>query len=95
MRFWWVAEPPKILHYGLLWTVNTPAKYQFDKHWFYDFQATKCPPWNDLHKAKPRGGLFKHPPRASEFTTKVRKPQWLSNALQQTRTCSCRSCSSL
>ena len=39
------AEPPKVLHYGLLWQVpGTP--YSFDKHWHYQFNPLACPPWD-------------------------------------------------
>lgn len=38
------AEPPKVLHYGLLWEVAGTG-YKFDKHWHYDFDPLKCPPW--------------------------------------------------
>ncbi len=68
-----IAEPPKILHYGLLWEVNDPGKYSFDKHWHYEFQATRCPPWDlEGEHTDAKGGLFPHPPRASSFNTSVR-----------------------
>lgn len=79
-----LAEPPKILHYGLLWEVNDPAKYSFDKHWHYEFQATRCPPWDlEGEHTDAKGGLFAHPPRASSFNTSVRRftcrrPRWKS-----------------
>jgi hypothetical protein len=39
-----LAEPPKVLHYGLLW--NVPGtQYSFDKHWHYSFDPLSCPPW--------------------------------------------------
>jgi hypothetical protein len=39
-----VVEPPKVLHYGLLW--NVPGtQYSFDKHWHYSFDPLSCPPW--------------------------------------------------
>ena len=35
-----------VLHYGLLWDVaGSSPKYTFDKHWHYDFDPFKCPPW--------------------------------------------------
>ena len=68
-----VAEAPKILHYGLLWEVNDSDKYSFDKHWHYEFQATRCPPWDlEGEHTDAKGGLFPHPPRASSFNTSVR-----------------------
>jgi hypothetical protein len=39
------AEPPKVLHYGLLWSVPG-TEYSFDKHWHYSFDPLTCPPWN-------------------------------------------------
>ena len=33
-----------VLHYGLLWDV-VGTNYTFDKHWHYDFDPFKCPPW--------------------------------------------------
>lgn len=39
------AEPPKVIHYGLLW--NVPGTdYSFDKHWHYQFNPLVCPPWD-------------------------------------------------
>ncbi|DBA88087.1 TPA: hypothetical protein ACH3X2_005086 [Trebouxia sp. C0005] len=62
------ATPPKVLHYGLIYTIAN-TNYTFDKHWHYDFDATACPPWN-MNTDHPKKGLFPHPPRASSFTTK-------------------------
>lgn len=62
------ATPPKVLHYGLIYTVSN-TNYTFDKHWHYDFDATACPPW-DMSTDHPKRGLFPHPPRASSFITK-------------------------
>ena len=67
--FFYVAAPPKVLHYGLIFTVEN-TNYTFDKHWHYDFDATACPPW-DMTTDRPKRGLFPHPPRASSLTTKV------------------------
>ena len=44
------AAPPKVLHYGILWNVTgslpgAQPLYQFDKHWFEEFDALACPPW--------------------------------------------------
>lgn len=63
------AAPPKVLHYGLIYTVPN-STYTFDKHWHYDFDATACPPW-DLNTDHPKKGMFPHPPRALSFKTKV------------------------
>lgn len=64
-----VAVPPKVLHYGLHWEIGSYG-YEFDKHWFYDFDALQCPPWNLTDRS--RGGMFKHPPHPATYTTKVR-----------------------
>ncbi|KAL0035276.1 hypothetical protein WJX79_009858 [Trebouxia sp. C0005] len=65
------ATPPKVLHYGLIYTIAN-TNYTFDKHWHYDFDATACPPWN-MNTDHPKKGLFPHPPRASSFTTKAKE----------------------
>ncbi|KAL4451469.1 hypothetical protein ABPG75_007131 [Micractinium tetrahymenae] len=62
-------SPPKVLHYGILWNVTSALPgaepiFQFDKHWFEEFDALACPPW-DINKQ----GLFSHPPRLSDFNT--------------------------
>ncbi|EIE24386.1 hypothetical protein COCSUDRAFT_40799 [Coccomyxa subellipsoidea C-169] len=59
--------PPKVLHYGLHWEVGKTG-YEFDKHWFYDFDALQCPPWNLTGNS--RGGLFRHPPHPATYPTK-------------------------
>ena len=64
-----VAVPPKVLHYGLLWEVDS-TPYKFDKHWHNGFDALQCPPWN-LNSTVPAGGLFPHPPGPKTFQTKV------------------------
>ena len=69
MRGGWCAVPPKVLHYGLDWKIGNTG-YEFDKHWFYDFDALQCPPWN-LSTDRSTGGLFKHPPHPSLYPTKV------------------------
>ncbi|EFN59242.1 hypothetical protein CHLNCDRAFT_138234 [Chlorella variabilis] len=64
-----VVEPPKVLHYGLLW--NVPGTdYSFDKHWHYSFDPLSCPPW-EIGKSprESRKGLFAHPPNARSFKT--------------------------
>ena len=62
------AVPPKVLHYGLDWKIGKTG-YEFDKHWFYDFDALMCPPWNLTDRSK--GGLFQHPPHPDLYPTKV------------------------
>lgn len=66
-----VVEPPKVLHYGLYYEVAN-TDYKFDKHWHYDFNPFKCPPWDLSPNADSsrKGGLLPHPPRASSFKTK-------------------------
>lgn len=63
------AGIPKLLHYGLLFEVQ---KYKFDKHWHYDFDVTKCPPWNLKDPARAREGIFQNPPRPSTLPNKAR-----------------------
>ena len=49
------------------------------QHWHYQFEATTCPPWDleGKHTEK-KGGLFPHPPRASDFKSHVRLRRVLS-----------------
>lgn len=63
----WGAEPPRVLHYGLLWVVKD-YNYAFDKAWFKKFDPQQCPPW-DLSQERPTAGLFPLPPSPSTFTT--------------------------
>jgi len=49
---------PKVMHYGLLFSVDD---YQFDKHWHFDFDVTKCPPWVDFGRNS-KAGIFEPPP---------------------------------
>jgi hypothetical protein len=66
-----VSEAPAVLHYGLVWDVVGPEKYSFDKHWHYDFDPLKCPPW-DLSPGADgaaKGGLFPHAPSPKAFQT--------------------------
>ncbi|GAB4815655.1 hypothetical protein N2152v2_002701 [Parachlorella kessleri] len=63
------VDPPKVLHYGLHWSVKG-YNYEFDKHWHFDFDPLVCPPWelsDDPKKTKK--GLFAHPPSPKQFTT--------------------------
>ena len=46
-------------------------RYKFDKHWHYDFNATKCPPWDLSDPKRRNAGLFGHPPRYTTLTNKV------------------------
>jgi hypothetical protein len=62
--------PPKVLHYGLEWEVGDSG-YLFDKHWYFQFDALQCPPWN-LSEARPSGGLFRHPPHPATYPREVR-----------------------
>ncbi|KAL6753820.1 peptidyl serine alpha-galactosyltransferase [Haematococcus lacustris] len=57
---------PKVTHYGLLFDIG--LSYKFDKHWHYDFDVTRCPPW-DLGE-RPTGGVFQPPPRPSQLLSK-------------------------
>ena len=61
------AVPPKVLHYGLHWEIGN-TKYEFDKHWHFNFDALQCPPWN-MSAEVPDGGLFRHPPHPATYPT--------------------------
>lgn len=64
-----VLEPPKVLHYGLLWQVPG-TQYSFDKHWHYQFDPLSCPPWNvGTDPRQSHKGLFAHPPAPRSFKT--------------------------
>ncbi|GFR43751.1 hypothetical protein Agub_g4863 [Astrephomene gubernaculifera] len=63
---------PKLMHYGLLFEVG--KNYSFDKHWHYDFDVTKCPPWDLTDPKRRRHGIFPEPPRPST----LKKPQVFS-----------------
>lgn len=60
------AEPPRVLHYGLLWEVKG-HNYAFDKSWYKNFDPQQCGPW-DLSAERPTAGLFPPPPSPSTFT---------------------------
>ena len=60
------AEPPRVLHYGLLWEVKG-HNYAFDKAWYKNFDAQQCGPW-DMSAERPTAGLFPLPPSPSTFT---------------------------
>lgn len=62
------AGVPKLMHYGLQFTVDD---YQFDKHWHYQFDVAKCAPWDMTGVKDRKGGLFPHPPRPSTLSQKV------------------------
>lgn len=51
------------MHYGLLFDIE--EEYKYDKHWYYDFDITICPPWDLSSPSK--SGLFPHPPAISEL----------------------------
>ena len=61
---------PKVLHYGLEWEIPGSG-WRFDKHWFQNFDALACAPW-DLAQDKPMQGLFQHPPHPASLSSKVR-----------------------
>jgi hypothetical protein len=47
-----------------------PPPRSFDKHWFFQFDVHKCPPWN-LDVARPMEGLFPPPPHPDRLKSKV------------------------
>lgn len=60
------TEVPLVMHYGLIYKIGD---WEFDKHWYFDFDVHKCPPW-DL-KGKPKAGLFPPPPYPDKLPNKV------------------------
>eukprot|EP00879_Flechtneria_rotunda_P011174 GHRR01011672.1.p1 GENE.GHRR01011672.1~~GHRR01011672.1.p1 ORF type:complete len:475 (+),score=141.48 GHRR01011672.1:1450-2874(+) len=57
---------PYVMHYGLIYHV---ANWTFDKHFYFDFDAHKCTPW-DLTKEKPKAGIFPPPPHPDKLSKK-------------------------
>lgn len=57
---------PYVLHYGLIYHVGG---WTFDKHFYFDFDSHKCPPW-DLNQDKPKGGIFPPPPGPKQLERK-------------------------
>jgi hypothetical protein len=46
---------PHVIHYGLQWSLDG---WEFDKHYYFDFDPFKCPPWggwNGYESAKLKG----------------------------------------
>lgn len=66
-----------VMHYGLEFTIPDTG-YTWDKHWFYNFDALKCPPWGLDPKVRSMGGLFNHPPMPSELKSKVGRSVYAS-----------------
>ena len=65
------ADLPNVLHYGLLYGIEEKS-WEFDKHWFQDFNALRCPPWEAPPPGEhPKQGLFPFPPRPSSLSSKV------------------------
>jgi hypothetical protein len=56
------------MHYGLLFEANG---YKFDKHWHFDFNVTKCPPWDLKDPNHRREGLFAHVPSVNSLQNQV------------------------
>lgn len=61
------ADIPHVMHYGLVYHIGS---WTFDKHWYFHFDAHKCPPW-DLTAEKPDGGIFPPPPHPDKLSKKV------------------------
>jgi hypothetical protein len=62
------TDIPYVLHYGLIYHVGG---WTFDKHFYFDFDSHKCPPW-DLAADRPKGGIFPPPPGPKQLERKVR-----------------------
>lgn len=56
------------MHYGLIYRVGD---WQYDKHWYFDFDVHKCPPWPKAEK--PKAGIFPPPPYPHQLPNKVRR----------------------
>jgi hypothetical protein len=71
MVVWRTAGVPRVLHYGLLYSVVAKdGKWTWDKHWFHEFDVHKCPPWK-LDIPRPQEGIFPHPPRPDDLLPHV------------------------
>jgi hypothetical protein len=67
------AAMPRVIHYGLIYDVeHKGGTWQFDKHWYFKFDAHACTPW-DLKAQKPQAGIFPPPPHPSKLHHKVSK----------------------
>lgn len=62
------ADIPHVMHYGLIYKIGD---WQYDKHWYFDFDVHKCPPWTGLD-GKPKAGIFPPPPYPDKLPNKVR-----------------------
>lgn len=62
-----IADPPKVIHAGLL---IEAGDWQFQKHWYQDFDVQQCPPWN-LTVNRPNAGIFAPPPHPDKQPNKV------------------------
>jgi hypothetical protein len=63
----WLTDIPYVLHYGLIYHVGG---WTFDKHFYFDFDSHKCPPW-DLAVDRPKGGIFPPPPGPKQLERRV------------------------
>lgn len=67
----WCAAMPRVLHYGLRWDIPG-SSWEFDKHWYQDFDVLQCAPWNEnAAQDRPKQGLFHHPPHPDTLTSHV------------------------
>lgn len=69
-----IPEAPNVLHYGIKFGIDQAEPmldWQFDKHWYIDFQPLKCNPWAKADKSgRLQEGLFPSPPHPSNLTSK-------------------------
>lgn len=49
------AEPPKVLHYGLLYDIKGTS-YSFDKHWHYGERRVSAPPLGQRERTRGKRG---------------------------------------
>ena len=69
-----LQDPPNILHYGVNFAIQQDEPkidYQFDKHWYRDFEPLNCYPWSKKDSEdRLQEGLFPNPPHPSELSSK-------------------------
>ena len=66
-----LREAPNILHYGVNFGISQEEPkidFQFDKHWYREFEPLSCYPWEKRDKeGRSQSGLFPSPPHPSKL----------------------------
>jgi hypothetical protein len=52
-------------------TTDGTTTYEWDKHWYFHFDITVCPPWNLTNWRTVKAGIFPPPPHPSKLGRKV------------------------